>query len=165
VLRERGLRAQDVRSIQVTMEPNGMEPIIHHQPRTGLQGKFSGEYVVAACLLDGQIGLPTFTDQAVSRSEAQDLLRRVTIRESAVPPLGAPTFAHAYATLEVTLRDGSLVRERCDVPRGDARMPLSDSEVEAKFRDSVAFSGTTWDADNLLARLQGLAAMDVVALS
>src|SRR5262249_632151 len=58
-LRCRGLRAADVRSADITVGPGGTQATIHHRPSTGLQGKFSVEYVVAACLLDGRIGLST----------------------------------------------------------------------------------------------------------
>jgi 2-methylcitrate dehydratase PrpD len=163
-LRERGLRAADVRSIAISVEPDGLGAIIHHQPATGLQGKFSGEYVVGACLLDGSVRLSTFTDAMVNRQAAQELLRRVTIQESATPPFGSHGYEHAYATLEVTLSDGSSVRERCDVPRGAAAVPLSDAELEAKFRDCLAFSESAWDADALLERLHGLRAAQRVAL-
>ncbi len=155
-LRSRDLRADQIQSIRVAVEPAGTQAIIHHRPATGLQGKFSGEYVTAACFLDGEVRLSTFTDEAVMRAEAQDLLRRVTIDESAVPPFGAADFEHAYATLEVDLRDGTSVRERCDIPRGDARIPLGDADVEAKFRDCLSFAGSEWDTDRLLARLWNL---------
>jgi 2-methylcitrate dehydratase PrpD len=155
-LRERGLRAADVRAISIAVEPDGLGAIIHHQPRTALQGKFSGEYVVAACLLDGAVRLNTFTDAQVCRPEAQALLGRVTIRESGSPPFGDGRYDHAFATLEVALADGSTLRERCDIPRGDARMPLTDAELEAKFRDCLAFAASDWDADALLARLRNL---------
>jgi 2-methylcitrate dehydratase PrpD len=155
-LQARGLRAADVAGIEVSVPPGGLEAIIHHQPKTGLQGKFSGEYVVAACLLDGRVGLSTFSDEAVCRSEAQDLLARVTIHEAIVPPFGAAQFDHAYATLEVALRDGGSLRGRCDIPAGDARAPLTDAELDAKFRDCVAFSESAWDADALLRRLWAL---------
>jgi 2-methylcitrate dehydratase PrpD len=155
-LRDRGLRADAVRSISVGVEPKGLQAIIHHRPRTGLQGKFSGEYVVAACLLDGNARLSTFTDQAVTRAEAQDLLQSVSIDEMPVPPFGAGDYEHAYATVEVTLTDGSVVRERCDIPRGDARAPLSETDLEAKFRDCLGFAQSDWDADALLGRLRGL---------
>jgi 2-methylcitrate dehydratase PrpD len=164
-LRAGGLRPADVHSISVSIEPDGLGPIIHHQPRTGLQGKFSGEYVVAACLLDGAVRLATFTDEAVSRPEAQDLLRRIHIEEAALPPFGAPRFEHGYAGVEVTLQDGSTLRERCEFPRGDAREPLTDAELEAKFRDCLAFSGGDWDADRLLAELKRLPDMERVSLS
>ena len=164
-LRDRGLRARDVRSIAVSVGPDGLGAIIHHRPETGLQGKFSGEYVVAACLIDGAVRLLSFTDAAVCRGEAQDLLRRVTIQESATPPFGPSTYEHAFATLEVTLQDGSTLRERCDVPKGDARAPLSDAELEVKFRDCLAYADSDWDPDALLARLRDLRSAERVSLS
>jgi 2-methylcitrate dehydratase PrpD len=164
-LLDRGLSANDVRSIAVAVEPAGQQAIIHHRPRTGLQGKFSGEYVVAACFLDSGVRLSTFTDRAVARPEAQDLLQRVTIEELPVPPFGGREYEHAYATLEVTCGDGSVIRQRCDIPRGDARLPLSDAELEAKFRDCLAFAESQWDADTLLSTLRALRITPRVRLS
>jgi 2-methylcitrate dehydratase PrpD len=164
-LRSRGLSAGDVRSIAITVEPDGLGAIIHHRPQTGLQGKFSGEYVVSACLIDGSVRLLSFTDAAVGRGEAQDLLRRVTIQEVDTPPFGPTQWEHAFATLEVTLQDGSTLRERCDVPKGDARAPLSDAELEAKFRDCLAYAESDWDADALLAKLRALRSTERVSLS
>ncbi len=163
-LRAAGLTAESVRSIEVSVEPDGLGAIIHHRPETGLQGKFSGEYVVAACLLDGAGRLRTVTDDAVTRASAQELLRRVSIQEVARPPFGNPRYDHAYATLGVTLTDGTTLQERCDIPRGDARMPLSDADLEAKFRDCLAFSASDWDADALLATLRGLPSAPRVGL-
>jgi 2-methylcitrate dehydratase PrpD len=156
-LHARGLDASrvqvQVEAVSATVEPGGQQAVIHHRPRTGLEGKFSSEYVLAACLLDGRVGLSSFTDAAVGRAEAQDLLRRVTISESATPPWGAASYDHAYAAVEVRLADGRVVRGRCDVPRGDARAPLSQADLEAKFRDCLAFAASDWDADALLERL------------
>jgi 2-methylcitrate dehydratase PrpD len=152
----RGIRAAETRSVSVSVEPGGLQAIIHHQPQTGLQGKFSNEYVVAACLLDGDVKLSTFTDTAVGRADAQDLLRRVTLQEAATPPFGPSTFDHAYAAVEILLSDGTTVRERCDVPRGDGRAPLTADELEAKFRDCLEFAGSDWEADALLTQLRSL---------
>jgi 2-methylcitrate dehydratase PrpD len=161
-LRDKGIHASQVRSVSVALQPGGQQAIIHHRPQTGLQGKFSCEYVVAACLLDGRVGLSTFSDEAVSRADAQDVLRRVSLTEADVPPFGPSTFNHAYACVEVTLSDGSVVRERCDIARGDARAPLRSDEREAKFRDCLQFSGSNWNADDLLQRLQALGSAPVV---
>jgi 2-methylcitrate dehydratase PrpD len=163
-LREQSLDAEQVRAVAVTVQPGGQQAIIHHRPTTGLQGKFSAEYVVAAALLDGHVNLRSFTDEAVQRPAAQSLLTRVALHETDTPPFGQPSYDHAYATLEVTLADGTVRRERCDVPRGDARMPLSDAELDQKFRDCLAFAGSEWDADDLLGRLRAIEQVERVAL-
>jgi 2-methylcitrate dehydratase PrpD len=67
--------------------------------------------------------------------------------------------------VEVKLRDGSTLRERCDVPRGDARLPLTDSELESKFRDCLTFAESNWSADALLDRLRSLRSADRVSLA
>jgi len=156
MLRARGVVAGEVRSVRAAVEPGGLQATIHHRPVTGLQGKFSNEYVIAACLLDGSVRLSTFTDAAVSRPEAQDLLQRVAIQELESPPFGDSGFQHAYATVDIELVDGTVVRERCDVPRGDGRAPLSDAEIEAKFRDCLDFARSHWEAEGLLTHLRNL---------
>ena len=150
------LRPADVASVEVTLEPAGLSPLIHHRPRTGLQGKFSLEYVTAAALLDGGITLRTFTDDAVRRPAAQDLLARVTVAESDVPPAGERRWEHAYAAVRLRTRDGAALERRVDVPRGHATLPLTEEEVAAKFADCVDFSGTGHDAAALLDSLSHL---------
>jgi 2-methylcitrate dehydratase PrpD len=143
----------EVRRIRVTLEPGGMDPLIHHRPASGLQGKFSGEYVAAAAVLDRSLGLRTFTDESVTRPEARELVERAEVTESATPPVGAPEWEYSFAVVEVETVGRGTVSERADVPRGDHRAPLTRDELEAKFRDAVDFSGTGWDAEALLTRL------------
>jgi 2-methylcitrate dehydratase PrpD len=148
-------RAGEVRSIRVTLEPGGFDPLIHRRPATGLEGKFSAEYVVAAALLDEEVTFNSFADHAVQRPAAQELIAKVERRESATPPLGEAGWSHAYAAVEVDL-GGEVVSERVDVPRGDARLPLSQEELDVKFGQCVSFSGAGWDGQELLAELKEL---------
>jgi hypothetical protein len=46
--------AAEIRRIRVKAEPGGLDPVIHHRPLSSPQGKFSGECVAAAALLDGR---------------------------------------------------------------------------------------------------------------
>ena len=65
--------------IRVRTPESSTRPLIHHRPRTGLEGKFSLEYGVAAALLDGAPGLESFTDAAVQRPEARELIERIDV--------------------------------------------------------------------------------------
>jgi 2-methylcitrate dehydratase PrpD len=147
-----GIDPAAVRSIRLTLEPDGFDPLIHHRPTTGLEGKFSAEYVIAAALLDGRVGLASFTDAAVRRPEAQELLRKVEIAEQERPPLGPAEWTQAYAVLRIDA-GADTYELRVDVPRGHCRLPMERTDLEAKFRDCVSFSGVGWDADSLLAAL------------
>jgi 2-methylcitrate dehydratase PrpD len=152
------LDPNQIRSVKLTLEPGALEPLIHHRPNTGLEAKFSAEYVVAAALTDGKLALETFTDGAVNRPELQSLLRRIDVREAAIPPFGAD-FVNSYATLEIE-SDAEAMRSRVDVPKGDARDPLTDAERAEKFRDCIAFSQSGWNADDLLVELRGIESLE-----
>jgi len=52
-------------AIAVRTPTASLAPLIHHRPQTGLEGKFSLQYGIAAALLDGRPGIDSFSDQAV----------------------------------------------------------------------------------------------------
>jgi 2-methylcitrate dehydratase PrpD len=155
-----GIDPADVESVHVTLEPGGFDPLIHHRPQTGLQGKFSVEYVITAALLDGRVTLASFTDEAVQRPEAQALIEKVTWATAATPPVGEATWDQAYSVVTVRTKDGRESTFRTDVPRGDRRSPLSRDDLQAKFADCCDFSGSGWDADALLAELWAIDGAD-----
>lgn len=136
-----GLRAQDVRSIDVCVQPDGLAPLIHNRPRTGLQGKFSMQYAIAAAVLDGRLTLGSFTDEAVNRTEAQELIPLVTPRTSQTPPVGPATWDAGYAVVSVEIHDGRRLTRRVDRPQGHASRPVSDDQMRAKFDDCLRAAG------------------------
>ena len=54
-------------TIRVTTPRSSLQPLIHSRPTTGLEGKFSLEYAIAAFLTDRRADFHTFTDEAVQR--------------------------------------------------------------------------------------------------
>ena len=55
------------------------------------------------------------------------------------------------------MKDGSVQEIRQDHMRGGARAPLSDAEVEAKYRDNADYGG--WSAAQATALRDGLATL------
>ena len=154
-LRERhAIDPAAVRRLRVEVARGGLLPLRSEPPTTGLQGKFSMEYCLAAALLDGAVGLATFTDDAVRRPAARDLMSKVETVEGEAPaefPIGG------YADLRVTLSDGTEHAHRVDVALGDPARPVSYERLVAKFRDccdGVLPAGAT---DRTLAALDRLA--------
>jgi 2-methylcitrate dehydratase PrpD len=130
-----GLDAPTVGSVFVHVPRGATVSLLHPRPRTGLEGKFSMEYTVAAALLDGRVTLASFEDAAVNRAEAQDLLRRVeTVQEGAA----AAGPADGYATVTISLRDGRSVTGHVAEPRGGPASPLLWDELVEKFRDCAS---------------------------
>src|SRR5439155_6143936 len=103
---EHGLDAAGVDAVEVTVPVGGVSPLIHDRPRTGLEGKFSMQYVLAAALLDGRVGLDAFRDDAVRRPQAQALVPRVTVREDPSIGTGSNPIEEGHLTVDSRLRGG-----------------------------------------------------------
>lgn len=154
-----GIEASAIRRVHVTLEPGGFDPLIHHRPKTGLQGKFSVEYVIAAALLDGKVTLTSFTDEMVQRPEAQELIAKISYDMAQTPPIGPAEWDQAYSVVTVETDQGEY-SFRTDIPRGDRRAPLTRAELEAKFADCLEFSGTGWDTRALLSEMWHIDSVD-----
>jgi 2-methylcitrate dehydratase PrpD len=131
-----------VRHIRVRTPACSVAPLIHHQPGTGLEGKFSLEYGIAAALLDGRPGLESFTDPAVARHEAIRLGEMVDVD-------AGESGDHLLAgeiELAVELDDGTAVRATLVLPPGAPGRAPTGEELRAKL-ESCAGS----EADELAA--------------
>jgi aconitate decarboxylase len=104
-------------------------------PQTGLEGKFSFQYTVASALLDGRIGMDTFTDEKLSRPEVQALLARTQLTMN--PDIPA-NFEDMWTRVRVQMQDGSEYSARCDRPRGIWGHPLTREEHLVKVRSCAA---------------------------
>jgi aconitate decarboxylase len=124
-----------VRTVHITAAdvPSSDRP----NPRSGLDGKFSLQYTTAAALLDGQVGLSSFTNERLHRDDMQALLGKIEVRLSRdIPSIYT---AGRYLDLEVTLADGKTIRTHCERPRGSwGAEPITSEEHLAKARDCLA---------------------------
>jgi 2-methylcitrate dehydratase PrpD len=71
------LQPNDVSEIICNTSARMRDFLVHHQPQTGLAGKFNMEYCLAAALLHGKLGLRQFSDASVQDPHAQALMQRV----------------------------------------------------------------------------------------
>jgi 2-methylcitrate dehydratase PrpD len=124
---------EDVSRIEVRTPAVALQPLIHDRPATGLEGKFSLQYAVAAGLLDGFPGAGSFTDAAVTRPEAQRLVHSVEVE---APPGGSGILA-GDVLVRRHRRDGTVDEARLDVPDGHPERPPSDDDLARKVTDCV----------------------------
>jgi aconitate decarboxylase len=115
--------------------PTGDRP----HPQTGLAGKFSVQYTLATALIDGAVTLSSFTDERLHRPQMQALLSKIAV--TMTPDITSEYNAGRYVDLEIELADGTIVRERCERPRGSwGAEPISEAEHIVKVRDCLAGS-------------------------
>ncbi len=167
-LRERlGLSAQTLERLECRMPPGGMKVVIYPRPSTGLEGKFSLQYALAAGVLDGKYSLWTFSDAAVRRPEIEALYESIDAREDprcgANDPLLATRAAGArgFVEVEVHMKDGRHDIVPVDAAPGHPKHPLSWNDLEQKFLDCAAHggidSGCAKDAFKRIGQLQDCA--------
>ena len=114
-----GLDPGTVQRIVLRTPAATVQPLIHHRPVTGLQGKFSLEYAAAAALLDGYPGFASFTDEAVNRPAAIRLARLVDVE---LEP-GGTWLLDGELAAEVQLAGGRVETARQQFPPGSPARP------------------------------------------
>lgn len=148
-------KPDEIDRITITTQEGTILPLIHHRPDTGLQGKFSLEYALAAAVVDGYPGFAAFTDDAVRREVARDLVERVDVRTEP----GGDWLLAGEATVAVRLRDGAEHTTTLRLPPGSPGRPPTDDELAAKLADCAgdlapAVTALTWSEAPSLLRAQ-----------
>jgi 2-methylcitrate dehydratase PrpD len=135
-----GLDAADVRRVRLRTPAATVVPLIHHQPASGLQGKFSLEYGAAVALLDRYPGFASFTDDAVRRDAA---LRLVGLVETELEP-GGDWLLDGELQATICMQNGSVHRAVVSHPPGSPARPPSAEQLGAKIADCIAGLDTDW---------------------
>ena len=77
MLKDTPFKFEQLDHVDIQTNYRATVPLIHSRPQTGLEGKFSMQYAVAAALHDGEVVLKTFEDAAVQRAAIQAFLPKV----------------------------------------------------------------------------------------
>ncbi len=141
-----GFDAAAVDRIICRMPPGGMRVLTYPRPVTGLEGKFSLPYTLAAGALEGKYALETFTDAAVRRPEIERLYARIQAAEDPSCQGDDPQFekrssgSRGFVEVEVKLRDGRSDSIRVDKAPGSPGRDMSWDELRTKFMDCARHS-------------------------
>ena len=117
--------------------PRLWEPLAaKHAPPNGYAAKFSLPYLLASILVRGRAGLAEFADTAVRDRDVRRVASHVTYEVDA--SIDYPR--QFVGDVEITLADGTVLRERQDRPRGGPDLPMTGEEIEAKFRGNAGLT-------------------------
>lgn len=143
-LKAKGVRADNLAALDVSVAPGALQPLMYPRPRTGLEAKFSMPYAVAAALLDERLGIATFETPAVGRPEIAAIIEKVSAWEDPAQIEEDPVAANlswgfrGHARVTARLLDGTEQSARVDVPPGHPSQPLGWPEMREKFLDCAA---------------------------
>lgn len=134
LMREHGLTADDIAAVKLSAGSNVLGPIRFRIAHTELEGKFSFAFLLTAIILRGRAGKAEFTDEFVASRASQDMQARIeTAFDQSIEDMG---WDRIRSRIEVTTTDGRTIERWADENyRGSPHNPLSDGELEGKFRD------------------------------
>jgi 2-methylcitrate dehydratase PrpD len=154
----RGVKPADIKSITCETAEGFVhrlwEPLEKKRAvPNGYAAKFSIPHCIAAAMIDGDVGLGTFTDKAVADPAIRALAAKISY---VIDPLSE--YPHNYTGhIRVTLNNGDVIEERQPHLRGGAREPLSKADIEAKLLLNARYGGwTETQAKTAVALARGL---------
>lgn len=136
--KQHGLTLDNVVAVKSWTHPRRLKHTNRPAPKTGFDGKFSVQYVVARALQNGVVSLNDFTDDKVNEPEIQKFLATKMLAEP--HPQARNDAKNVYfAELTVETTDGRTLTHYVDAPVGrDRHHPLPDGALTSKFRDCAA---------------------------
>jgi 2-methylcitrate dehydratase len=114
-------RAADILSDPSKYDPHTKETADHSLP-----------YVIAVALVDRQVTPTQFEMKKIMDPTIRAQLRKVEV--VADPEIEKVFPALQRVVVDIATVDGRFLSKQLDYPKGDPRNPLSDAEIEEKFR-------------------------------
>jgi 2-methylcitrate dehydratase PrpD len=147
-----GFDAAAIAKVELRVHPLAIELTGRPEPRTGLDAQVSLYHWVAATLLQGAAGLAQGDDACVRDPAVIALRRRIVAT-------GDPALGRDEAKACLVLADGSSRTTHIRHSRGSLDRPLTDRELDDKFRLQAVLAMPAARADALLALCRDAAAL------
>ena len=132
----REVKPEDIESITIhtywfAWHEIGSEPEKWH-PTTRESADHSLPFIISAVLIDGAFSDAIFSEARIRDPKVHALADKVSVQED--PELTRRFSAAIPCRLEVRTRSGELKTAAVEYPRGHVNNPMTDAEVETKFR-------------------------------
>ena len=150
-----GVTSGMVESVRAMVHPLVLELVDRPHPRVGLEGKFSYQHSMAVGLVDGAAFPAQYTDERVADPEITRLRDRITATVDGAQEEGS-------AEVTVVLTDGRELTEVVDHATGTPDNPMSDSQLEDKFRALAGRTLSEAQVERALSRLWALEELESV---
>ncbi len=145
------LTADDIASVDVAVDSMTPRLLMYARPRTGLEGKFSMPFCVAAAIAYGAPRIETFEDETIQAPAMQALMPTVSMRVNPDFDRSVP-LSRTHVTIRT--RDGRVLSQAAEGARGGTARPATDDDLAAKFAACARRALTASAADRAWDALQ-----------
>jgi 2-methylcitrate dehydratase PrpD len=116
-----------IERVDLKVSPIVFELTAKENPQTGLEGKFSVFHAAAVALRTGMAGEAQFSDDSVLDPVTVALRKRVHIERD-------DSIGRVQSRIAIQLKDGRKLERHVEHALGTLERPMSDADLEAKFR-------------------------------
>ena len=149
---------ENVERIEFFAGDNILNPIRYAVAKNGLQAKFSMAALISMLVLRRSAGLPEFEDKVICAPAFQDMQKRITTAVD--PQINAKGFDLIRSRVVFHLKDGGRLEAEADTRyRGGPLLPMSDADLEDKFR-ACCVSLESELQDRLIASVRAVGQLD-----
>jgi 2-methylcitrate dehydratase PrpD len=138
LIQENNIQAAEVEKVDVGANHNMTTTLLHHNPKAGLEAKFSMEFCIAILLLEGKAGLAQFSDRVVQRPDVREMIGKINFYVD--PQAESAGFDKMTSILKITLKNGKVITGQAAFGKGSPANPMSFAEASDKFRGCAEFA-------------------------
>ena len=144
------LKSADIQQVELIMHPLGLVLANRPSPKACWEAQVSLQHWAAVALLRRAAGIPETRQDCIDDPAVAALRQRVVVRAD-------ETVGRDAARATVTLADGTTLSSVVDVARGSSRRPMTDDELDAKFRGQAETILAPPQVEHLLELCRGAA--------
>lgn len=133
LVKEHHIKPEDVTEIRIKAGSRCVEHTgdpVKRYPKNKETADHSSYYLTAITLLDRRVGPDQYAPKKLNDPRVRRLIDKVILEADS----GLDRFGRAGIT-EIRTKQGATYRERVEYPKGDPRNPMTDQELEDKFRN------------------------------
>jgi 2-methylcitrate dehydratase PrpD len=149
-----GVTPEMVDSVDVDVVKHTFDRIAFRVPQTSIQGKFCMPYLVARALIDGKVGIDTFTESAVRDPSVLKLAERVKMNLD--NNLKKTDLAGRPCRVTVRLKNGQTYTREAQHAKGSPEFPMTEAELNEKFFECAKHAIPAASAQQALENIQKL---------
>ena len=164
-LYNRGIDYHDVEKIHAKVNKYSIKVLTIPEetkadPKTVVDAQFSLPFAIACGMVKGHETIADFTNETIRDPEVLALAKKVTWE---LDPEAEKVYPKYYpCTVEVTMKDGSLVTAHVDYPKGDPENPVSWEEAVEKFRFMSGHHIGTVEQDRIIELVANLEKLEQI---
>ncbi len=154
LMKARNLRLDDVESIHFRVTPTAPGQGMNYSPDSPLSARLSIPYCVTTAAAEGHISMEHFRQERIMDPKTREFMKRITLES--VPEFNQKYPGTLAAHVEIRTRDGKKFNGESIYPKGHPENPLSDEELQEKFRRLALMTLDRVQVEKIIERVYAL---------